>query len=113
MLADPQNWSRHMEQYAFSRSVNRPLLTLTVGDIPRFTGTTILRSLYGWPPMTPEIIPVVGRIRELAVMITKSLAPSAYLVEMLPAMKYLPNRIAKWKRDGIRHAREYTAMLER
>lgn len=53
----------------------------------------------GQPLETPEH-PTVTRINDLMHRVVQAALPGRFLVEIIPWMRYLPDSIAKWKRDG-------------
>lgn len=78
----------------------------------RFAGANVLRSVYGWPSITPAMVPAIERIRELTARLARAAMPGAFLVEVIPMMKYLPSWLARWKREGLEWSRRYAEMLE-
>lgn len=112
ILANPDDWQDQMEKY-----VNSPIRTL--GHVNannnlfshRFTGTSILRALYGWPAENSGMARAVERVREFTEKLTKAAIPGAYLVELIPAMKHLPPWVAGWKREAMDWSQKYTKML--
>ena len=69
--------------------------------------SNILTAVYGWPRIEPEDKAVVERISRHVERISEAAIPGRYLVDIFPAMKYLPAWMAKWKREGLEwHERE-------
>ena len=79
MLDDPTNWDNHYR---------------------RSSASTILSIVYGWPPVDPSRDSVVEEVHKLAFRVAHAIRPGTYMVESLPWMLYLPEWLAKWKREG-------------
>jgi hypothetical protein len=67
--------------------------------------------VYGWPPLDRKS-PLVERIHNHGVQLTNAALPGAFLVDLIPVLKYLPSWIAPWKRRGQEWYKQETAMFE-
>ncbi|KAH8980328.1 cytochrome P450 [Lactarius hatsudake] len=77
----------------------------------RFAASSIMSILYDYPTLENNNDPTLKRIHMYISRVSKAAAPGAYLVELLPWMMYIPERFAKWKREGMEHFREHTTMF--
>lgn len=91
MLRNPMRWEEHLKRSAAS---------------------TVLTAVYGWLPIDTSADTLVTRINALAERIVHACAPGAYFVEIFPSMLYLPEWLAKWKREGRAWFRKDTNMFE-
>lgn len=82
------------------------------GTHRRSAASTVLSSVYGWPPIEVKDDGLVARINDLMHRLVRSALPGAYLVEIFPLMKYLPPWAAKWKREGLDWHAKDTKMFE-
>ena len=74
--------------------------------------SAIFSTVYGWPALDPEKNALdIQHISGFAHRIAEAGLPGAFLVDVFPAMKYLPAWMAKWKREGIRWHDEMTKIL--
>ncbi|KAI0700086.1 cytochrome P450 [Cytidiella melzeri] len=80
-------------------------------NIKRFTASSILSSMYGWPTFGSEG-PIIQRLHSHTARIASAVVPGAFLVDLIPIMKYIPTWMAKWKRDGLAWHQEETEMFE-
>ncbi|KAI0698160.1 cytochrome P450 [Cytidiella melzeri] len=80
--------------------------------IKRMTISSILSSVYGWAPFSEQEIPMMKRMHAHSAKVSEVTAPGAYLVDFIPAMKYLPSWMAKWKREGSQWYEDETKMFE-
>ncbi|RPD67493.1 cytochrome P450 [Lentinus tigrinus ALCF2SS1-7] len=76
------------------------------------TASSILTAVYGWPRISAKDKPVIQRIHAHTARIASAVVPGRFLVDIIPAMKYLPTRIAKWKREGLDWHERETEMFE-
>ncbi|KAI0792987.1 cytochrome P450 [Irpex lacteus] len=65
-----------------------------------FAASGIFNAVYGWAPLDADS-PHIEATYELATRISDAVVPGAYFVDIFPFMKYLPEWIAGWKRDGM------------
>ncbi|KAL5633648.1 hypothetical protein ACGC1H_003956 [Rhizoctonia solani] len=74
---------------------------------------TLLRSIYGYEAENTEDRFLIGA-RSIFSYLTKSLLSSNYLVNSLPALKYIPEWFpgARWKRDAIKWRMEKDALIQ-
>ncbi|KAF5343048.1 hypothetical protein D9758_011153 [Tetrapyrgos nigripes] len=91
MLKDPNSWIAHLERSAAS---------------------TILTALYGMESVQSKDDPLVARINDCMHRLTRACMPGSYLVEFLPIMKYLPEALAPWKKEGNEWYNKDTAMFQ-
>ncbi|KAI9446207.1 cytochrome P450 [Lactarius indigo] len=77
----------------------------------RFAASAIMSILYDYPTLENNNDETLKRIHKYISRVSKAAAPGAYLVELLPWMMYIPERLAKWKREGMEHFREHTTMF--
>ncbi|PPQ68804.1 hypothetical protein CVT26_001719 [Gymnopilus dilepis] len=81
-------------------------------QIKRASASAILSAIYGWPSLSNNDDPLLKRIHNLAERVTEGVTPGTYLVDLIPALNYLPPWAAKWKRDGLLWHQQTTEMLE-
>ena len=79
--------------------------------ISRYTASAILSSVYGWPTFGSEGA-IIKRLHAHTARIASAVVPGAFLVDFFPFMKYFPDWIAKWKRDGLAWHKAETEMFE-
>ncbi|KAF5343046.1 hypothetical protein D9758_011155 [Tetrapyrgos nigripes] len=79
MLKDPNSWDDHMEKTAAS---------------------TVLTTVYGMESIKPKDDPLVARINDFVHRLTRAALPGTYLVEIFPVVRYLPEALAPWKKEG-------------
>ncbi|KAJ3558855.1 hypothetical protein NM688_g681 [Phlebia brevispora] len=91
MLRDPDNWEDHLKRSAAS---------------------TVLCAVYGWLSIDKSSDPIVQRINDVMHRIVRACLPGAHLVEFFPSMLYLPEWMAKWKREARSWFRKDTVMFE-
>ncbi|PSR77908.1 hypothetical protein PHLCEN_2v7650 [Hermanssonia centrifuga] len=78
----------------------------------RNAASTVLTALYDRPLVDSTIDQVARDINEVAKSLSNAGAVGAYLVDIFPAMLYLPEWLARWKREGRQLHEKYSAMLE-
>ncbi|KAF8589046.1 cytochrome P450 [Ramaria rubella] len=81
--------------------------------ILRAASSSILSTIYGWPPLRSEGDQVVQRINDVIHQLAEAALPGAYMVEVFPFMLHLPVWIAKWKRQGLEWERESSQLFKR
>lgn len=117
MLACPEDWYQEMGQCVLFVH-NGPQLYLTrhgqfcSPNIFSFAGLGILRSVYNWPSDSPSAGLLVNHAQKLAETFATSVIPGAYLVELIPLMKYLPAWTASWKRKVLQWHEKYSEILD-
>lgn len=79
LLQDPEQWNAHIENSV---------------------ATTMLAITYNWSSVNPNTSMIVQRIYNLAHRMAYAGIPGNFLVEIFPIMLYLPDWMAKWKREG-------------
>lgn len=90
LLQEPEQWKAHIEHSI---------------------ATTMLATVYDWSSANAETSMLVERIYNLAHRIAYAAIPGNFLVEMFPMMMYLPEWMAKWKREGLAWFRKDTDMF--
>ncbi|KAI0041516.1 cytochrome P450 [Auriscalpium vulgare] len=90
-LNDPVKWDQH-----FRRASTSSILSIT----------------YDLPVLESEDDPRVVRINDYVGRLTRAAFPGAHWVEFFPWMKYIPSRLAKWKRDGYYWYEQDSLMFE-
>lgn len=90
-LQDPDNWDDHLKHSAAS---------------------SVLCAVYGWLSADKSADPFIDRIYQFMDRLTHAALPGSYLVEIFPSMLYLPDWMAKWKREGCRWFRKDTQVFE-
>ncbi|KAI0066937.1 cytochrome P450 [Artomyces pyxidatus] len=91
VLAQPAAWPQH---------------------IRRASSSMVMSVTYDTPPIESEDDPRVKDIIEFSGRLTRALLPGAHLVELLPWMKHIPSRYAKWKREGEEQHMKFTKVFE-
>ncbi|KAF7790535.1 hypothetical protein EIP86_001491 [Pleurotus ostreatoroseus] len=91
MLEDPDSWDDHVRRSAAS---------------------IVLSVVYGWPPIDATADPVVEKITEIIQRIARSILPGAHLVDLIPFMAYIPDGMAKWKREAKAHFHQDSKFFE-
>ena len=100
--------------------------------IERAAASATLSILYDYPTLENEHDKTVMEIHAFIDRMSAASAPGAYLVELFPWMIHIPERytsmlsrvclnrlslwnfrFAKWKREGLKHFRQHTAMFKR
>jgi len=77
----------------------------------RFTTSMIMSILYDHPTIVSERDPTVERIDEYNNRFSRAVALGSNLVDIFPWMMHIPDRFAKWKRDGKRQFEQDYAMF--
>ena len=112
-----RNSSRAYEGITSKRSVDllSRLLRRTgnwADTIRRSIAVLVLETVYDWSPQDSRTDKLIRRIDEFMEHLLNAALPGAFLVETFPWMLYLPESIAKWKRDGMKNFRIDTEMFE-
>jgi hypothetical protein len=98
--------------------------------IQRSSASATMSILYDYPTLENEHDETITRIHAFIDRVSAASAPGAHLVELFPWMIYVPERyastsptvsyihlelrdirFAKWKREGMEHFRQHTAMF--
>ncbi|EPQ57683.1 hypothetical protein GLOTRDRAFT_37698 [Gloeophyllum trabeum ATCC 11539] len=67
----------------------------------RRLGTSLVSSvIYGPPPLKSANDPAIALINEHGERMTIAALPFTHLVDFIPALRHLPSRMVKWKRDA-------------
>ncbi|KAI0072587.1 cytochrome P450 [Panus rudis PR-1116 ss-1] len=91
LLTEPENWDTHLK---------------------RSTASTVLCAVYGWESIGKDGDAIVEYINNSTYRLVRACLPGAYLVEIFPSMMYLPEWLAKWKREGYAAHREDSVMFQ-
>lgn len=91
MVAQPSHWKSHIHRNAASAAMG---------------------IIYDHPPLKSEFDPSVEKINDMATRMSKAGMPGAHLVEFFPFLRYVPARLAKWKREAQFWFRHDSEMLE-
>ncbi|KAI0255208.1 cytochrome P450 [Lactifluus subvellereus] len=78
----------------------------------RSAASTMLSIVYDHLTITSEQDHTVDLINDFADRLTSAAYPGAHLVEFFHWMRYIPSRLAKWKRDAENWYKQDSAMLE-
>ncbi|KAH9958534.1 cytochrome P450 [Lactifluus volemus] len=80
----------------------------------RSSASMVLSVIYGQPPIKSEDNHIVDSdlIDNFLYRLTRAAYPGAYLVEVFPWMRYIPSRLAKWKRNAETGHKKDSEMLE-
>ncbi|KAI0265535.1 cytochrome P450 [Gloeopeniophorella convolvens] len=90
-LSDPAQWDLHIRRAATS---------------------LVLSVVYNQPTVKSVQDVGVRLVNDFTHRITRAAHPGAHLVELFPWMRYVPSRLAKWKRDAERGFIQDTLMFE-
>ncbi|KAH9001032.1 cytochrome P450 [Lactarius akahatsu] len=77
----------------------------------RSTASSIMSILYHYPTLENNDDETLKQIHTFVGRLSKAAAPGAHLVELLPWMMHIPERFAKWKREGRKQFRDHTNMF--
>ncbi|KAI0066940.1 cytochrome P450 [Artomyces pyxidatus] len=91
MLDQPAAWDQHMR-----RSASSMIMSVT----------------YDTPPIESQDDPRLKDVFDFAARITEAFLPGRYFVELLPWMKHIPSRFAKWKREAEQEHAKLTKVFE-
>ena len=72
----------------------------------------MLCAVYGWLSIDKSTDPFVNRINQLMHRLVQAALPGSFLVELFPSMLYLPDWMARWKREGRAWFMKDTKMFE-
>ena len=78
----------------------------------RSASSSILEIVYGQLPPEYASDTVVERIKGVTHRLECAVIPGSYLVEVFPWLRYLPDRIAKWKREAREWFQKDTELFE-
>lgn len=67
--------------------------------------------VYDHPPIKSEDEPYVVRINDFVERIVRAAYPGAHFVELFTWMRYLPEWMAKWKREAMKWFRHDSAFF--
>ncbi|ESK89576.1 cytochrome p450 [Moniliophthora roreri MCA 2997] len=68
--------------------------------VHRFTSSEITSLLYNNPPMQSSQDPVIAFLDSFIDTVSKATSPSTYLANHTPILEYVPESLAKWKRNS-------------
>ncbi|KAH9168381.1 cytochrome P450 [Lactarius sanguifluus] len=78
----------------------------------RAAASVIMSITYGTPPIVSELDPGIKAVNDFVARIERAALPGAHFVELLPWMRHIPSRFAKWKRDAEYWYEKDSAMFE-
>ncbi|KAH8982107.1 cytochrome P450 [Lactarius akahatsu] len=78
----------------------------------RAAASVIMSITYGTPPIVSELDPGIKAVNDFVARLTRAALPGAHFVELLPWMRHIPSRFAKWKRDAEYWHKKDSAMFE-
>lgn len=96
-LVEPDKWEHNIDVFV---TPSHDIICYPNTDVLRFAASGIFSAVYGWAPLDADS-PHIEATYELATRISDAVVPGAYFVDIFPFMKYLPEWIAGWKRDGM------------
>ncbi|KAI0298174.1 cytochrome P450 [Multifurca ochricompacta] len=76
-------------------------------EVQRAESSLILSILYDYPTLTSLDDTAMEGIETYNHRVSHSVYPGNFLVEFFPWMMYIPERFAKWKREGLKHGEEH------
>ncbi|KAI9508275.1 cytochrome P450 [Russula earlei] len=79
--------------------------------IQRSSASATMSILYDYPTLENEDDKTLTEIHAFIDRLSAASAPGAYLVQSLPWMVKIPEKFAKWKREGMEHYRQHTSMF--
>lgn len=91
ILESPERWEKHMR---------------------RFTASMIMTAVYDTPAIHSVEDEYVRRINDHVMRVAQSTLPGSHWVELLPWMKHIPSKFAKWKRTAEEWFRRDSEMFE-
>ncbi|ESK88109.1 cytochrome p450 [Moniliophthora roreri MCA 2997] len=68
--------------------------------VHRFTSSEIASLLYNNPPMESSQDPVISFLDSFIETVSKASSPGTYLANHIPILEFIPERLAKWKRQS-------------
>jgi hypothetical protein len=78
----------------------------------RATASMVWSVVYDKPPILNSQDPQIAAVNDFITRIVRAAFPGAHYVEYFTWMKYLPNWMAKWKRDAEAWYRVDSALFE-
>ncbi|KAI9454045.1 cytochrome P450 [Lactarius psammicola] len=79
----------------------------------RTSTSAIMSILYDYPTLISEHDTTIRGIDNYNKRVAYAAMPGNFLVDLFPWMMYIPERFAKWKREGLQHAAEHHEMFQR
>ncbi len=107
-IVEPDKWDHNLEVFVTS---SHNTICYTNTDVLRFAASGIFSAVYGRAPLDADS-PHIEATYELATRISDAVVPGAYFVDIFPVMKYSPEWIAGWKRDGMSCQRRLSKTFE-
>ncbi|KAI0256928.1 cytochrome P450 [Lactifluus subvellereus] len=77
----------------------------------RFAASAVMSILYDYPTLENEHDKTLTEIHAFIDRMSVAAAPGAHLVELFPWMMLIPERFARWKREGRQHFMRHTSMF--
>ncbi|KAF5343047.1 hypothetical protein D9758_011152 [Tetrapyrgos nigripes] len=81
-------------------------------QLKRSAASMVLMAVYGMESIKSKDDPLIARINDCMHRLTRAALPGSFLVDFLPIMKYLPEALAPWKKEGNEWYRKDTAMFQ-
>ncbi|KAH9980243.1 cytochrome P450 [Lactifluus volemus] len=78
----------------------------------RSSASTALSVIYGHPTTISEENHIAGLINDFVHCIARAACPGTHLVEVFPWMRFIPSRLAKWKRYAETWHKKISEMFE-
>jgi hypothetical protein len=78
----------------------------------RMNASIIISAVYDLPPIQSLNDPVNALMENFVDLILQDLVPTSHLVNMFPALDYLPQSMAKWRRDAQSNFQRLTSRFE-
>ena len=91
ILESPDNWDDHVRRSAAS---------------------IVLSVVYGWPPIDATADSLVEKITAIIHRLARATLPGSHLVDIMPIMAYIPDGMAKWKREAKAHYHQDSQFFE-
>ncbi|KAH9975165.1 cytochrome P450 [Russula compacta] len=75
------------------------------------SASAMMSILYNYPTIEKEHDNTLAEIHAFVSRVTTASAPGAHLVEFFPWMTHIPERFARWKREGMELFKQHTALF--
>ncbi len=112
ILQEPKRWSYYCKRYDSTSLCY--LIRLPIFIIRHSNAASVaLTSVFLRPLTDSSTDHIINRMDEISRSLTEASIIGTYLVDVFPIMLYLPEWLARWKREGREHHEAYTAMFER
>ncbi|KAI0248229.1 cytochrome P450 [Lactifluus subvellereus] len=78
----------------------------------RLAASTVMSIVYDYPTLMSEDGRTIERIDEYVCRLSHAATPGSFFVNIFPWMMYIPERFARWKREGLRQYTEDYKMFK-